>query len=100
MRVLAVGRGARPAPLSVVEMLLPDEFETADRDDLLREIATLRQAVASRDVIGQAKGILMERYLIDADAAFALLQRTSQETNTRVHDLARQLASTGRLPGA
>jgi AmiR/NasT family two-component response regulator len=74
------------------------ELETSDREALIREIVTLREAVQTRDVIGQAKGILMERFLIDADAAFALLQRTSQETNTRVHDLAARLASTGKLP--
>lgn len=45
----------------------------------------------TRDTIGQAKGMLMERYRIDADAAFDLLRRLSQDTNTPVIDLAEQV---------
>ncbi len=39
----------------------------------------LHQALATRDLIGQAKGILMERFNIDAAAAFAMLVQSSQE---------------------
>lgn len=49
------------------------------------------RAVETRDTIGQAKGMLMERYRIDADAAFDLLRRLSQDTNTPVIDLAEQV---------
>jgi GAF domain-containing protein len=59
----------------------------------------LRSAVASRDVIGQAKGILMERYKITADQAFGLLAQVSQELNRKLVDVARELASTGAVPG-
>ena len=38
----------------------------------------MRQALSSRDVIGQAKGILMERHRITADEAFGLLSKHSQ----------------------
>jgi GAF domain-containing protein len=55
-------------------------------------------AVATRDVIGQAKGILMERYRVTADAAFALLARVSQDTNTKLRDVASELCRTGGLP--
>jgi len=41
-----------------------------------------RSALASRDTIGQAKGMLMERFQIDAAAAFGLLKRLSQDFNT------------------
>lgn len=47
-----------------------------------------RSALASRDVIGQAKGILMERYDIDAIEAFDLLRRLSQEDNVKLAELA------------
>ncbi|MBC6445699.1 GAF and ANTAR domain-containing protein [Actinokineospora sp. HBU206404] len=57
----------------------------------LRE-AHLRRAIESRDVIGQAKGILMHRRGIRADEAFDLLRRTSQELNIKLADLARTLA--------
>jgi GAF domain-containing protein len=58
----------------------------------------LRTAVASRDVLGQAKGILMERYQLTADQAFDLLAQTSQHTNRKMVDLARELTTTGMLP--
>ncbi|WP_433201125.1 GAF and ANTAR domain-containing protein [Dactylosporangium sp. CS-047395] len=57
----------------------------------------LSQAVTVRDLIGQAKGILMERHRVTADQAFALLVRASQTTNTKLIDVARHLADTGEL---
>lgn len=53
----------------------------------------LRQAIDSRDVIGQAKGILMQRRGITADEAFELLRRTSQDLNVKLTELAATLAS-------
>ncbi|GLZ53185.1 GAF and ANTAR domain-containing protein [Actinomycetospora sp. NBRC 106378] len=55
--------------------------------------AQLQEAVRSRDVIGQAKGILMERRGLSADQAFDTLRRTSQELNVKLRDLATTLAS-------
>jgi GAF domain-containing protein len=52
-----------------------------------------------RDVIGQAKGILMERYKLTATQAFGLLTRTSSETNRKLRDIADELSATGQLPG-
>ena len=60
----------------------------------------LRSAVSSRDVIGQAKGILMERHRLTADQAFAVLARVSQEMNRKLVDVARELTDTGTVPGA
>ena len=51
----------------------------------------LQRAVDSRDVIGQAKGVLMERFGIDDDAAFQMLIRSSQDTNMKLADVARWL---------
>jgi GAF domain-containing protein len=59
----------------------------------------LRRAVGSRDLIGQAKGILMERYKITADQAFQVLARVSQQTNRRLTDIADELTRTGSVPG-
>jgi hypothetical protein len=58
----------------------------------LRE-AQLRQALETRDVIGQAKGILMNRRGITAEEAFDLLRRTSQDLNVKLTELARTLTS-------
>lgn len=58
----------------------------------------LEEALKSRDVIGQAKGILMERHRIDADDAFDRLRKESQRSNRRLRDLADDLAATGEWP--
>jgi AmiR/NasT family two-component response regulator len=60
----------------------------------------LRRAVSSRDLIGQAKGILMERYKLTSDQAFQVLARASQQTNRRLVDVADELTQTGSVPGA
>ncbi|PYE13559.1 GAF domain-containing protein [Williamsia limnetica] len=52
-----------------------------------------RSALASRDIIGQAKGMIMERYNLGPIQAFELLRRLSQETNTRIADLAQRLVN-------
>lgn len=54
-----------------------------------RRLVQLRDAVASRDVIGQAKGILMHRYRIDAATAFSRLVEASQDMNVKLVDIAR-----------
>lgn len=48
-----------------------------------RTESNLCAAIVSRDVVGQAKGILMERYKMDHLAAFLLLAKASQHTNRR-----------------
>jgi AmiR/NasT family two-component response regulator len=57
----------------------------------------LRQALSSRDIIGQAKGILMERHRVTADEAFRLLSMSSQRVNRKLADVARILTETGTL---
>ncbi len=58
----------------------------------------LQAALRSRDAIGQAKGILMERHRFSAREAFELLKTVSQEKNIAVRDLAEQVTTTGELP--
>jgi GAF domain-containing protein len=57
----------------------------------------MRRALSSRDIIGQAKGILMERHRITADEAFRLLSKHSQRVNRKLADVARALTETGTL---
>lgn len=64
---------------------------------VLRRHEQFHSALASRDVIGQAKGMIMERFGIDAAQAFALLKRLSQESNRPLVDVARRLASREKL---
>jgi GAF domain-containing protein len=51
----------------------------------------LQSALASRDVIGQAKGIIMERFNVAAGVAFSMLTKLSQESNTPLYEVAREL---------
>jgi GAF domain-containing protein len=60
----------------------------------------MRRALASRAVIEQAKGILMERYKVTSDQAFTLLTHASQRSNVKLRDLAEELTATGLLRGS
>lgn len=52
-----------------------------------------KQALASRDVIGQAKGMIMERYGVDAVQAFQLLRKLSQDSNVPLIKVATKLVN-------
>ncbi|GLZ47682.1 hypothetical protein Acsp06_38670 [Actinomycetospora sp. NBRC 106375] len=58
----------------------------------LRE-SQLREALQSRDVIGQAKGVLMERRGLTSDEAFDVLRRTSQDLNVKLREVAETLVT-------
>ena len=66
--------------------------------DARRTNLHLTEALETRDVIGQAKGILLAQGAADDRAAFAILVAASQHTNTKLHAVARQLVDsvTGR----
>lgn len=59
----------------------------------------LWQAVDARKLIGQAQGMLMERFALDADQAFAVLLRYSQDRNLKLRAVAEQLIEERQLPG-
>lgn len=58
----------------------------------------LAGAIETRTVIGQAIGMIMERYDLDGDRAFEVLRRISSQTNTKLRDVAGQLVTTRELP--
>lgn len=64
-----------------------------------RQLEHTQRGLANRDVIGQAKGILMERHKLSADQAFAVLSRLSQDLNRKVVDIAVDFTASGELPG-
>ena len=56
----------------------------------------LTEAMVTRQIIGQATGLLMERYQLDPDRAFQFLIRTSQTSNSKLRDVARELVDAAR----
>jgi GAF domain-containing protein len=64
-----------------------------------RKQETLTRALDTRDVIGMAKGILIERYSLTPDRAFRVLVRSSQESQRKLRDVAEELVHAGTLSG-
>ncbi|MFA9446071.1 ANTAR domain-containing protein [Egicoccus sp. AB-alg6-2] len=58
----------------------------------------LHAALESRDVIGQAKGILMAREALTSQAAFDRLRDVSQRRNVALRELAEEATRTGESP--
>jgi len=67
-------------------------------EDEERRAENLTTALATREVIGQAQGILMERERIASDEAFDILRRASQHLNRKLRDVAQDLVDTGERP--
>jgi ANTAR domain-containing protein/GAF domain-containing protein len=57
-----------------------------------------KAALATRDVIGQAKGMIMGRFGVDAPRAFAMLTAISQQSNIPVRDLAGEVVASLSKP--
>ncbi len=76
-------------------------LDSAERRGEQEQAATnLHQALQTRELIGQAQGILMERERITADQAFDVLRRASQHLNTKLREVAQTLVETGQTPDA
>jgi len=85
----AAGRFAPYAAVAVANMhAYTDARAMADN---------LQIALEARAVIDQAKGILMERHRLTADAAFQALAQVSMRTNTKVREIAEQVVRTGQF---
>ncbi|MFJ8464576.1 ANTAR domain-containing protein [Streptomyces swartbergensis] len=70
---------------------------TGDEDqDLRAEVTQLRRAMQTRPTIDLARGILMASFGLSPEAAWSVLVRTSQNTNTKLHHLAGDLVDTVR----
>ena len=74
-------------------------FTTAStHEDEERKATQLHAALATREMIGQAQGILMERERISPDQAFDILRRASQHLNLKLRVVAQSLVDTGERP--
>jgi AmiR/NasT family two-component response regulator len=67
-------------------------------EDEERKSGNLHAALTTREIIGQAQGILMERERITSDEAFDILRRASQHLNVKLREVARVLVETGERP--
>ncbi|HEU4946776.1 MAG TPA: GAF and ANTAR domain-containing protein [Kribbella sp.] len=111
--VLSVRLCAGGSPLGALDLYdaEPDRFDADDEAvaqilgrhasvalSQARQESTLWQAIDARKLIGQAQGMLMERFDLDADQAFAVLRRYSQDYNVKLREVAQRLVETRRLP--
>jgi hypothetical protein len=86
-------KGVILATLAGVALTVAHSFEDEERRNL-----NLHTALSSREVIGQAQGILMEREQIGADQAFEVLRRASRFLNVKLREVAQTLVDTGERP--
>ena len=111
--VLSVRLAAGGSTLGVLQLFNTEPYAFEPDDDAVahilarhasvalanaRQEASLWQAIDARRLVGQAQGILMERFDIDADKAFAVLRRYSQDNNLKLRDVAQRLIETRKLP--
>jgi ANTAR domain len=88
----------REAAAAVAEAVAAPVANVWLYEEAVRTAENLRAALEFRAVIEQAKGILMERLKTTADGAFDTLVRVSNDTNTKLRDVAQAVVDTGRVP--
>ena len=69
-------------------------------EEARRENEQLRAGYDTRTEIGQAQGLLMAWLDLDADQAFAYLQRVSSHQNTKLRDVAAEIVRTRQRPAS
>jgi AmiR/NasT family two-component response regulator len=73
-----------------------DRVDQEAADERVRHLLT---ALEHRTVIGQATGIVIERYDLRPEAAFAVLLRISSQRNRKVYEIAEELVNEGHTEG-
>jgi GAF domain-containing protein len=87
---------ARAVLLAALAAVAFTSAQTHEDDN--RRSANLHTALTTREMIGQAQGILMERERVTADQAFDILRRASQHLNIKLREVAQTLVETGEPP--
>ena len=81
---------------------MENRSDPGDLTELVQQLSDkvdgLEEALLSRDIIGQAKGVLMERLHMTPDQAFEELRTVSQRQNRKVRDIAAEVSQTGEWP--
>jgi len=91
--VIDRGRGALLAAMAGLAITVAQTHEDEER-----RAHNLQEALSTREVIGQAQGILMERDRISSEQAFDILRRASQHLNRKLREVAQGLVDTGERP--
>ena len=94
-RVVVVGDAVTdPSGRTVATRGFYVDITEAFHADLQQEVGDeLQVIVAHREVIEQAKGMLMAIYELDAESAFGVMTRLSQHFNVKLHDVAAKLVA-------
>jgi GAF domain-containing protein len=92
LNVYSRTRGAFDESRHIVELF---GSQAAIAMNFVRSTQSLKEALASRKTIGQAIGIVMERFRIDEEQAFAFLVRTSQDGNVKLRAVAQRIVELG-----
>ncbi|HSS74565.1 MAG TPA: ANTAR domain-containing protein [Gaiellaceae bacterium] len=83
---------------------MQSDHETLELHDQIEALTTerdqLAEALETRIVIEQAKGVLAERFRLTVDDAFLLLRRSARTARVKIHDLAREVVSNRETPPA
>jgi ANTAR domain/GAF domain len=87
------GRAVVLASLAALALSAARTLESEER-----RADNLRAALITREVIGQAQGILMQREGVTAEVAFDILRKASQHLNLKLRQVAQQLVDTGEGP--
>jgi GAF domain-containing protein len=88
-------RGFREVASELIELLSNSASIALENSKVYaaskRLIDQLNEAIKSRELIGEAKGILMARERLSEDGAFEMLVRASQTTNTKLREIAQKI---------
>ena len=75
-----------------------DSSRHSDLDACQQEVDQLREALGTRPVIDQAKGMLIARHGCSADEAFLMLSAASQRENRKLRDVAEAMVQGAQEP--
>ncbi len=89
---------AEPVPEAVLEFAQAFAAQCSATLACARKADQMEVAMLTRQQIGQAVGVLMERFELSPEAAFSYLRRVSQTRNVKLREVARNLVNTGALP--
>jgi GAF domain-containing protein len=94
--------GSQPAAFDAAVELVAPVFaaRAAIATAYANNVSQLQRAIRSRQVIGQAVGVLMERHRLSPEQAFDTMVNASQTSHLKLRELAQRITETGQDPDA